>query len=232
LSIAKNTPKAQKTREIILKAALELFREKGYEQTSMRDIAEKAGVAVGAAYYYFRTKDEMILETFTQSQYESEARNKEICGETRSFKKRFLDLMFFRLDILAGHRKLFVILTQNGINPANPLSPFSVESSSLREAALRILQQSIEGSDLKISSSLRPCLPKLLWFVQMVIVLFWALDNSGNQSRTRRLVEISMDMMIPLFKLSMLPLAGFFNRMIIEIHDLLSGMIREESIVP
>ena len=232
MSIAKKTPKAQKTRKIILKAALELFQERGYNQTSMRNIADKAGVAVGAAYYYFRTKDEMILETFTQSQYESEARNEEICKETRSFKKRFLDVMFFRLKILEGHRKLFVILTQNGVNPANPLSPFSAESSSLRKAALQIIQQVIDGSDIKISSSLRPCLPKLLWFFQMGIILYWALDNSENQRRTRQLVEISLNLMIPLFKLSMLPLAGFFNRMIIEIHELLCGMIREEIIVP
>jgi len=42
-TLSKKTVKAQKTREIILKSALELFGEKGYHRTSMRDIAKQAG---------------------------------------------------------------------------------------------------------------------------------------------------------------------------------------------
>ena len=43
------TPRAEDTRKKIYDAAMELFREKGFEQTTMRDIAKKAGVALGGA---------------------------------------------------------------------------------------------------------------------------------------------------------------------------------------
>lgn len=226
-STQKKTSKAQKTRETILDSALKLFSEKGYANTSMRDIAKKANVAVGGAYYYFRTKDEMILEVYSRSQKDAELRNGPVCDQTKKFRDRFLDLIFYRLGILAEQRELFVILTQTGVNPSNPLSPFSREAEPLREAAIKLIDKALQGSDLKVSGLLRPILPRLLWFYQMSVILFWSLDGSKEQYRTRRLVEVSLDLMIPLLKMSMLPLAGIFNKRVVEIHDLLKTMIRE-----
>ena len=54
------TDKGQQTRAAILEAALEMFREQGYEQTTMRAIADRAGVALGNAYYYFHSKEHLI----------------------------------------------------------------------------------------------------------------------------------------------------------------------------
>ena len=45
--------KSARTRSAIIDAALRLFRERGYEATTMRAIAAEAGVSVGNAYYYF-----------------------------------------------------------------------------------------------------------------------------------------------------------------------------------
>lgn len=222
------TTKAQKTREVILKAALEQFGEKGYDRATMRDIAKQAGVSVGNAYYYFQSKEEMILEVFVRSQRDAEIRNRETCQRTRNFKARFLDLQFHRLDLLSGQRELFVVLTQAGIHPAHPLSPFSAEMASLRNDATALIGEAVEGSDLKISATLRPYLPRLLWLFNLAIILFWSLDNSRDQKNTRNLVELSLKLMIPLFGLTLLPLAGMFNRMVIELHDLLSSMIREK----
>ena len=221
------TEKAQKTKELILKAALEQFKEKGYGKTTMRDIAKQAGVSVGNAYYYFQSKEEMILEVFVRSQQDAEIRNRETCRQTRSFKARFLDLQFHRLDLLSEHRELFVVLTQAGIHPAHPLSPFSAEMAFLRDEATALIGEAVEGSDLRVTSSLRPYLPRLLWLFNLAIILFWSLDGSAGQKNTRRLVELSLNLMVPLFGLTLLPLAGIFNRMVIEIHDLLSSMIRE-----
>ena len=52
--------KGEQTRRAIAEAALRLFREQGYEATTMRAIAKEAGVATGNAYYYFGSKEELI----------------------------------------------------------------------------------------------------------------------------------------------------------------------------
>ncbi len=59
--------KSEKSRAAILDSALTLFSHQGYRGTSIRDIAEKAGVSTGNVYHHFQDK-EMIFETLL-SQY-------------------------------------------------------------------------------------------------------------------------------------------------------------------
>lgn len=49
------------TRARIIEVALELFSEQGYEQTSLREIADRLGVTKAALYYHFKTKDDIVL---------------------------------------------------------------------------------------------------------------------------------------------------------------------------
>jgi TetR/AcrR family transcriptional regulator, cholesterol catabolism regulator len=48
-------------REIIVKAAGRLFREKGYEGTSVRDLADAVGLQSGSLFFHFRSKEEILL---------------------------------------------------------------------------------------------------------------------------------------------------------------------------
>jgi AcrR family transcriptional regulator len=60
-----NKRSAEETKKNILEAARTVFVEHGYAQASMRIIAQKAGISVGALYLYFRNKEELHL-TFVQ----------------------------------------------------------------------------------------------------------------------------------------------------------------------
>jgi AcrR family transcriptional regulator len=52
--------KKQQTRQEILEAALELFRERGYDETRVQDIIERAQVSEGTFFNYFPTKDALL----------------------------------------------------------------------------------------------------------------------------------------------------------------------------
>ena len=54
-------PKSDETRARILNAALDLFRRKGFDRATMREIATEAQVAPGAAYYYFESKESIVM---------------------------------------------------------------------------------------------------------------------------------------------------------------------------
>src|SRR5687768_5536658 len=54
------------TRARIVKAALELFEKKGFDQTTTKAIARKAKVAEGTVFNYFETKDDIALHFFEQ----------------------------------------------------------------------------------------------------------------------------------------------------------------------
>ena len=57
----KSTKKAEATSARILDVALDLFRRGGFEQTTMRGIAAEAGVSLGSAYYYFESKEHLVM---------------------------------------------------------------------------------------------------------------------------------------------------------------------------
>src|ERR1700740_314025 len=67
---APRTRRGEQTRAQILETALALFRDHGYEGTTMRAIARAAGVAVGNAYYYFRSKEALIQEFYRRTHRE------------------------------------------------------------------------------------------------------------------------------------------------------------------
>jgi AcrR family transcriptional regulator len=56
---------AEDTRRRILDAATELFNQRGYAGTSIRDIAERLGMTKGALYYHFASKDDLLQAMVT-----------------------------------------------------------------------------------------------------------------------------------------------------------------------
>src|SRR4249919_3496001 len=53
--------KRERTRTALLDAALTLTREKGFEQTTLQDVAERAGMSTGAIYGNFKSRDELFM---------------------------------------------------------------------------------------------------------------------------------------------------------------------------
>jgi AcrR family transcriptional regulator len=51
----------QEKKELILQTSLELFADKGYDNTSISQIAKKAGISKGLLYNYFESKEEVVI---------------------------------------------------------------------------------------------------------------------------------------------------------------------------
>src|ERR1700722_6003672 len=60
----KRSENKEKTKQAILAAALKLFAEKGFYNTSTRAISRKAGIAEGTLFNYFETKEDLALYFF------------------------------------------------------------------------------------------------------------------------------------------------------------------------
>ncbi|MET7936333.1 helix-turn-helix domain-containing protein [Streptomyces sp. NPDC005322] len=59
-----STPRRGDTRQRIQDVALALFAERGYEKTSLREIAEHLEVTKAALYYHFKTKEDIVISLF------------------------------------------------------------------------------------------------------------------------------------------------------------------------
>ena len=202
----RTTRRAEDTRRKIYEAAMELFREKGFEETTMRDIAAKAGVALGGAYYYFTSKDAIVLEFYREMQ---ESSNPLVLGALEGKKKlgdRIRCIVELRLQLLEPNRKFCAALFRHAPDSADPLSPFSEESRQMRDGAIEQMRGAIEGSDSKTPADLQPRLPYLLWLYQMALIMFWLYDRSPNQERTQKLLHKSLKLLTGLLRISGLPL--------------------------
>jgi AcrR family transcriptional regulator len=203
---SKGTARAEDTRRKIYEAAMELFREKGFEQTTMRDIAAQAGVALGGAYYYFSSKDAIVLAFYAEMQQAINQPVLEALAGRKKLGERIRSVLDKRLELLAPNRKFCAALFRHAPDSADPLSPFSDESRLIRDGAIEHMRIAAEGSDAKIPSDLKPRLPYLLWLYQMALIMFWLYDRSPNQQSTRKLLEKSLSLLVNLLRISSLPL--------------------------
>jgi len=202
----RTTTRAEDTRRKIYEAALELFREKGFEQTTMRDIATQAGVALGGAYYYFSAKDAIVLAFYRQTQESSHEGILEALAGHKKLRDRIRCVLEKRLELLEPNRKFCAALLRHAPDGADPLSPFSEESRPIREHAIEHMRIAVEGGDVRVPADLKPRLPYLLWLYQMALIMFWLYDRSSGQERTRRLMEKSLGLLVNLLRISTLPL--------------------------
>lgn len=211
------TVKAEETRERILDSALELFRKKGFDETTMRDIAAEAGVATGAAYYYFRSKEELVMAFYVRTAEEARQLWPEIIGRGGDLRKRLRAIIDFKFEQFAKHRRLLVALVRIGIDPAHPLSPFGKETEPMREESIDAFRMAIEGSSTRIPKDLHDDLPRLLWLYQMGLILFWMFDESPRQARTRKLIDGTLDLLVRLIQISSLPLMGPLRKRMLDV---------------
>jgi len=211
------TPKAESTRSRILTAALELFRERGFDQTTMRDIANAAEVAIGAAYYYFESKEALVMAFYQEANAAIHERIQGALERKTDLKARLRAVVDVKLEYFAPNRKFLGALLRHAADPEHPLSPFSRETWKIRERDMQHFSEALDGSNVRLPEDLRPHLPKLLWLSQLGLILFWIYDRSENQARTERLADKSLSIVANLLKLSKSPFLRPVRRTAIEL---------------
>src|SRR3954464_1579375 len=134
--------KSEETRARILDAAIELFRARGFEAATMREIAGAAGVATGAAYYYFDSKDAIVLAFYDRSQREMEPLIDEALAGKKSLEDRIQALIEVKLTYFAPDRGLLSALAGH-TDPEHPLSPFSAQTREIRERDMMFFERAL-----------------------------------------------------------------------------------------
>ena len=181
--------KSEQSRQLVADVALRMFREIGFEKTTMRAIAAEAGVSVGNAYYYFASKDDLVQELYVQVQAEHATKAEEAMDGVKDLSGRLKATLHAGLDVMAPYHRFGGDFIATAIRPTSPVNPFAGESTAAREASLAIFRKAVEGASPSAPKKLRGDLPELLWLGYMGIALFWVYDKSEGQGRTRKLVD-------------------------------------------
>jgi AcrR family transcriptional regulator len=197
------TTKGEQTRDHIFETALGLFRSKGFDATTMQDIAEAAGVAKSAAYYYFPSKEAIIQAYYEAVQSEQERLCAEVFASTKDLKKRLHAALHSKFDLAQNDRRLLGVVFRYTGEPTHPLSCLGRGTAEIRRRATLIFQEALAVE--RLPADLAQLLPIALWSLQMGLLVMFLYDTSAQQKRTRQLATGSLDFTLKMMTLAKLP---------------------------
>lgn len=100
-----NIPEEKSRREALIDAAAHLFRSKGYERTSIRDLAQAVGMQSGSLFYHFRSKKEILEAVMAQGVGEITTSARAALQNISDPRQRLSTLLQVHLAALLGSRQ-------------------------------------------------------------------------------------------------------------------------------
>src|SRR5262245_29753802 len=100
------TPKGDRTRAHVLETALALFRERGFQETTMRAVAYRAGLSLGNAYYYFPSKEHLVHAFYARTHEEHLDACAPVLEKEPRLERRLLGVMRAKLETLEPYHRI------------------------------------------------------------------------------------------------------------------------------
>jgi AcrR family transcriptional regulator len=170
----------QATREKILQTARTLFRARGYEQTTTRDIARAAQIATGTLFNYFPTKEAIVASVVeealaaAQQDFDAESHDASSLEELKPFRRYLAPILETTLSPLAS--------------AAN-----HPDGEAFRLRHLETVARLVAWHELGEPS---PVALQLYWTLYTGVLAFWTQDASPKQEDTLALLDQSLEMFV------------------------------------
>jgi AcrR family transcriptional regulator len=182
------TALGETTRQKLYETATRLIAERGYEQTTLRDVAQAAGVSVGLLYRYFPNKRAVMLALYDELSLEHLARANVM--PAGAWRDRFLFTLETSLSVLRPHRRVLSALIPVMISTESD-GLFGSATAFSRHRVQRLFQDSVVGAKDAPRGELGAALGRLLYLIHLAVILWWLLDRSPNQRATTALVALT-----------------------------------------
>lgn len=181
--------KSERTRELIRGVALRSFRERGYEATTIRRIAEEAGVSVGTTNYQFGSKNQLVQELYLEVQQSHRSAAEPLLATTDDLIERLTIVYTTGLDQLTPYHAHAPEFLSAAVSPKSPINPLSEESAPALAIVEDLFREAVDGASGGLPEEFRTALPHALVLGHLLLALFWVYDRSPGQERSRTLVE-------------------------------------------
>jgi len=196
------TDKGEQTRRQIFECALALFRENGFDSTTMQMIAARAQVVKSAAYYYFPSKEAIVQAYYEAVQAEQEHICADVFAQSKDLKMRLASVMHSKFDLAKDDRRLLGVVFRYTGEPQHPLSCLGSGTAEIRRRSIAVFQKAIALE--RIPKDLQQLLPLALWALQMGLLVMFLYDDSPGQRRTRKMADGALDLTLKLLVLAKL----------------------------
>ena len=180
-------------RDAILRAAIDVFAERGFFNAQVADVARAAGVAAGTVYLYFKSKDDLLVSIFERSMRDGLTAGRAAVVNLPGPRERLLRLARAHLARLGQDRNLAIVFQVELRQSTKFMERFSATLlrdylGLIREAIADGQRQGLFRADVKATA--------------MAKMLFGALDEMATNwilSRRRYSLEADADTVVDLF---------------------------------
>ena len=195
----RETKKAEKRREI-QRVVLEALRDKGFERTTIREIAERAGVAEGTLFLYAQSKTDLFLMSINEDL--DRLADVEIeCGQ--SILDQLIAFFRPRYAFWAGHPDLYLAAVREMSTAYAPFGPdvelakgIGRRADSLQRV-LDVLHRGVQHNQLRANVDIN-CVGRIILDVYLSELRFWLCGNrpelETGMIKLRQLLGLIIDL--------------------------------------
>jgi len=180
-------------RDAILRAAIDVFAERGFFNAQVADVARAAGVAAGTVYLYFRSKDDLLVSIFERTMREAFTEGRAAVAGIEDPGERLRQFARVHLGRLGRDRNLAIVYQVELRQSIKFMERFS--STLLRDYLSQIRAAIVDGQE---AGAFRADLNA----TSVAKMFFGALDEMATNwilSRRRYSLEADADLVVDLF---------------------------------
>jgi AcrR family transcriptional regulator len=187
----KRNANKEKTKQAILAAALKLFAEKGFYNTSTRAISRKAGIAEGTLFNYFETKEDLALYFFDREidegigWFESNPRMKRA-----TLPEKLFAIIHHSLERLEPYEDFIGAVYLRALAPSSKFSGWRLQNQERNLRYLRFIQKILAEAEAEDR------IPRVGDFgayafhlFHLAIITYWLQDGSRGKEQTLALLD-------------------------------------------
>jgi AcrR family transcriptional regulator len=183
------------TRKRILKVSQKQFAQQGFDETTTRDIARDANIAVGTLFNYFPTKESIVENLVNDGCIRAAERFAAELERNGQKDSSTLDEELFAhvaavLRELKPYRKYLPAVLETSLSPL--AENHAGDHTSLRAAHLEIVSQILLRHAPQ--EAISPIAIQLYWTLYTGVLVFWASDSSPRQEDSLALLDQSLSM--------------------------------------
>jgi AcrR family transcriptional regulator len=196
--------KGERTRELIRQTALRSFRERGYEETTVRLIAQETGVSLGSTNYHFPSKNHLVQELYLEVMGEFRTTVTERVAKADDLIPRLRIAFETGIEVLQPYHGFAPGFLSAAMSPKSPINPLSGESEPALAEAIAAFREVVDGSRHRLPADIAAALPDVLIIAYLLLALFFTYDRSPGQRHTHRLLDRALSLLalaLPLVRL-------------------------------
>ena len=172
----------------LYETAMRMIAERGYEATTLRDIAREANVSVGLLYRYFPGKQAVILALYDD--LSGDFVRQAASMEAGRWRDRFLFALTTSVRVLQPHRTALRALIPVLIGDPDK-GVFSERTSFSRRRVQQVFENAVSGAVDSPKGPLAGALGRLLYLAHLGVLLWWLLDRTPGQRATDALIGLT-----------------------------------------